>query len=134
MIDKLKPNRRRYSAMRMKIVISAAILVMAMGGMAFADSLPDTSDSFKYSLSSDVTFSYFTDGTAGNSVHYVMNSKNKAGNRLFSSTDVTSKIFYKEDDTNYPGKDMVDMGSYDMDTPGADETSDYTTGNGWKAL
>ena len=77
---------------------------------------------FSFAPSHNVTFYYGVDATAMN---YVVNSKSMAGDKLFSSSNNTSNIWYKDID-GWRGKSVVDCGVY-MTTAGQSDYSNWSS-------
>lgn len=99
----------------MKKIIAIIVLMIAFEGMAFATGkIPTTTmggKPFTFKPSSNVDISYYTTNagtsTAGTvNVNYVANSKNTSGNRIYSTSNNTSNMWYKEDDA-WKGKDVA---------------------------
>ncbi|RQW84306.1 MAG: hypothetical protein EHM79_14210 [Geobacter sp.] len=95
----------------MKRVILAAASIIALSGMAYAGNIP-TDSSFTFKPSNNVGSSYFEDDQ-----NYVANTKHAAGTRIYSSSNNTSNIWYKEvtkasvvtdNDVIAPGESLYD--------------------------
>ncbi len=54
--------------------------------------------------------------------HYALGSKHTAGNRVYATTDATSKVFYQEDD-DWKGTAGGSLSGVDMPDPGDTEDS-----------
>jgi len=106
-----------------KKIIAIAAFVLAMNGIAFAAGKIPSGGTFTFKPSTNVDMTYHVD-LAGNAQAYTANSKNTAGNRVFSSSNATSNIWYKED-TAWKGKDIAN--SAEMATPGE------STYSGWSS-
>lgn len=120
----------------MKKFIAVIAVMVAFEGMAFAaGKIPTTTmggKAFTFKPSSNVDVTYYTTNagtsTAGTvNTNYVANSKNKSGNRLFSSSNNTSNLWYLEDDA-WKGKDVAGT-TKEVTAFDAAADSDYTGAN-----
>lgn len=115
----------------MKKITTVIAVMIALEGMACAGNIPTKTmggKDFTFKQSSNVSITYYTTNAATTpavNTDYVTNTKNGAGNRLYSSSNNTSNIWYKEDDT-WKGKDVAGTGA-EMKTIG---NSDYS---GWSS-
>lgn len=115
----------------MKKIIVLAAAMLALQGIAFAGGIPTTTmggKAFTFKQSTNVSVSYFTTNgstaTAGTvNTDYAVNTKNSSGNRVFTSTNNTSNIWYQEDDawkgltvtgTGVPSLGATDVGKSDF--------------------
>ena len=94
--------------MRNKIVAVIAFM-MLLEGAAFANPWPT---GVSYKQSNNVDLDYYS-----NQQNYTINSKHKAGNRVYSTSNNTSNIWYKESDT-YKGQTLATTGVSDTTTTG----------------
>lgn len=92
----------------MKKIVAIVAVMMALEGMAFAaGKIPATTmggKTFTFKPSTNVDVAYYTTNgatsTAGTvNTNYVANTKNSSGNRIFSSSNNTSNIWFKENDS-----------------------------------
>lgn len=100
----------------MKRVILTAASIIAFSGVAYAGGIPSSAD-FTFKPSNNVGSTYFVD--TGNQ-NYVANTKHTAGNRIYSSSNNTSNVFYKES-ADYKGK-LISEVSSDTNTTAGDST------------
>lgn len=105
----------------MKRVILTAASIIAFSGLAHAGGLP-TGTTFTFKPSNNVGASYFTD--AGNQ-NYVANTKHTAGHRVYSSSNNTSNVFYKENE-EWKGKTLTETAA-GMQTAGESTYSGWTS-------
>ena len=107
-----------------KIILTAASL-LALSGVAFAGGIPVASGTVKFTFkpSNNVGSTYFVDG--GNQ-NYVANTKHAAGNRIYSSSNNTSNVWYKESDA-YKGELLSALSGDQMETPGESTYGGWTS-------
>ena len=110
--------------MKKRILVAVTLVIMsAAGAYAAGTGIPAFTDAaqskaFTFKPSNNVTFYYNVDGSGGSTAqNYIVNTKNAAGNRIFSSSNNSSNIWYKESDT-YKGKTIADVNSDIMTTVG----------------
>lgn len=120
----------------MKKVIALIAALAAMPAMAFAGNIPTKTmgdKDFTFKPSTNVSVSYFTTGGTSTGVvntDYAVNTKNSSGNRVFTSTNNTSNIWYIEKD-EWKGKTVSDSGVTALGT-GDVGKSDFS-GTEWKS-
>ncbi|WP_306532701.1 hypothetical protein [Geobacter sp.] len=124
----------------MKKFIAVIAVMIALEGMAFAaGKIPTTTmggKAFTFKSSSNVDVTYYTTNAATNTAgtvntDYVANTKNTSGNRLFSSSNNTSNLWYQEDN-DWKGKDVAGTTKAIADfSKGKD--SDYDAAGGWSS-
>lgn len=96
--------------MKNKIIASLSFLLL-VAGTAFAGTTPlntkdgDTSSPFTFKQSNNVTIAYAVGGTTS-AQKYAAASKNKAGDKFFSTSNDNSNIYFKQD-TTYIGLDAT---------------------------
>ena len=108
----------------MKRVILTVASIIAFSGMAYAGGIPLAAGTFEFTFkpSNNVGSSYFVDG---NNQNYVANTKHEAGNRVYSSSNNTSNIFYLED-ADYKGQ-TLDATGVEETTPGESTYGTWTS-------
>lgn len=123
----------------MKKIITIVATLLAMQGIAVAEGGIPTKTmggkDFTFKPSTNVSVSYFTTNgatsTAGTvNTDYAVNTKNSSGNRVFTSTNNTSNIWYIEKD-EWKGKTVSDSGVTALGT-GDVGKSDFS-GTEWKS-
>lgn len=123
----------------MKKIITIVAMLLAMQGIAIAaGNIPTTTmggKDFTFKPSTNVSVSYFTTNgatsTAGTvNTDYAVNTKNSSGNRVFTSTNNTSNIWYIENDA-WKGKAVSDSDVTALGT-GDVGKSDFS-GTEWKS-
>ena len=120
----------------MKKIIALTVITLAVAGTAFAGGIPSTTmggKAFTFKQSSNVGIVYDTDGgtaTGVINVNYALNTKNQSGNRVFSSSNQTSNVWYQEDDA-WKGKAITDSAVTKVATPGSAADANYT---GWSSM
>lgn len=99
----------------MKKAIFAVASIFVFSSLVYAGGIPVASDTVKFTFkpSNNVGMTYFTDD---NKQNYVANSKHQAGNRLYSSSNNSSNIWFKESAT-YVGQ-AIASATGTMTTPG----------------
>jgi len=125
----------------MKKFIAVIAVMIAFEGMAFAaGKIPATTmggKAFTFKPSSNVDVTYYTNNAGANATgtintNYVANTKNQSGNRLFSSSNNTSNLWYQEKDTWKGGK-IADCDTKEVKTYDAAADSDYAAAGGWSS-
>ena len=123
--------------MKKTLIISAAIIAVTAGTSFAAGKIPTTTigtKPFTFKQSSNVEISYWTTNgataaPATPNVNYVANSKNASGNRVFSSSNNTSNVWYQENDA-WKGSTIAATGK-EMKTPASNTDTDYA---GWSSM
>lgn len=105
----------------MKKIILTTAVVLAMSSLAIAANVDITTKGLTFKPSNNVTVSYAADT---NQTNYVVNSKHTAGDRIFSSSNNVSAIFYKSGTAGTP----LVVASEGSTTPG-----DSSYGSGWSS-
>lgn len=121
----------------MKKIITIVATLLAMQGIAVAEGGIPTKTmgdkAFTFKPSTNVSVSYFTTGGTSTGVvntDYAVNTKNSSGNRVFTSTNNTSNIWYIENDA-WKGKAVSDSDVTALGT-GDVGKSDFS-GTEWKS-
>jgi len=121
----------------MKKIITIVATLLAMQGIAVAEGGIPTKTmgdkAFTFKPSTNVSVSYFTTGGTSTGVvntDYAVNTKNSSGNRVFTSTNNTSNIWYIEKD-EWKGKTVSDSGVTALGTVDVGK-SDFS-GTEWKS-
>ena len=111
-----------------KKLLSLVAFALLIEGAAFAGNIPTTTAGgaqFTFKASNNVGMDYIVDSTTAAQA-YTINAKNVAGNRVFSSSNNTSNIWYKEDNA-WKGKPVTDSAVTKSTTAGD------STYSGWSS-